>query len=398
MSVPGARVADYDYALPEGRVARYPAERRDESRLLVVPRDGGAFRHLRFRDLVGLVRPGDVLVVNESRVLPARLLGRKPTGAPSEVLLLRPAPGADDADPREWEALVRPGGKLKPGRRVLVADDLAVDIVDSVEGGGRLVRLDTPLPALEALERHGHVPLPPYLDREDEPLDRERYQTVYARTPGSVAAPTAGLHFTADLLDALDARGVRRAAVTLDVGVGTFRPVEADDPSEHEMHAERYRVGEEAARTINEARRAGGRCWAVGTTVVRTLESVVGEDGVVRPGAGSTRLFIRPPHRFRAVDALVTNFHLPRSTLLMLVAAFAGYARTMEAYREAVAEGYRFYSYGDAMAVTPADVCGGEGRGAPSSGSADGSLGASAGEHGTPDGSDPSTRETPWSW
>ena len=238
---PGGRVSDYEYDLPPGRIARYPAERRDESRLLVVPRQpgvgegregreaelgGGArlFRHLRFRDLVELVRPGDVLVVNESRVIPARLLGRKPTGAASEILLLRPTADADPADPRTWEALVRPGGKLKPGRRVVVADDLAVEILDSTAGGGRVVRLEGPGQALDALERHGHVPLPPYLEREDEPLDRERYQTVYARTPGSIAAPTAGLHFTPELLVALDARGVRSVEVILEVGIGTFRP------------------------------------------------------------------------------------------------------------------------------------------------------------------------------
>ncbi len=351
-AAPGSRLSDYDYDLPGGRIARYPAARRDESRLLALPRGGGPLRHLVFRDLVELVLPGDVLVVNESRVLPARLLGHKPTGAPSEVLLLHPTPDADPDDPRTWEALVRPGGKLKPGRRVVVADDLAVDIVDSIEGGGRVVRLDTPLPALEAVERHGHVPLPPYLGREDEPLDRERYQTVYARTPGSVAAPTAGLHFTPDLLAALKARGVTRVAITLDVGVGTFRPVDVDDPSKHEMHAEVYRVSPRAADAINEARARGGRCWAVGTTVVRTLETVADQEGRVRPGAGSTRLFIRPPWRFKTVDALVTNFHLPRSTLLMLVAAFAGYGPTLEAYRAAIEEGYRFYSYGDAMAVT----------------------------------------------
>ena len=321
----------------------------------MVPRGAGtAFRHLVFRDLPELLAPGDVLVVNESRVIPARLLGRKPTGAPSEILLLRPTDDADPADPRTWEALVRPGGKLKPGRRVIIADDLEVAILDSAGTQGmRVVRLESPLPALEAIERHGHVPLPPYLGREDEAIDRERYQTVYARVPGSVAAPTAGLHFTPSLLDAIEARGVRRVAVTLDVGVGTFRPVEDDDPAAHDMHGETWVIEPAAAAAINEARARGGRCWAVGTTVVRALESAVEPDGTVRPGAGTTRLFIRPPYRFRAVDALVTNFHLPRSTLLMLVAAFAGYARVMEAYRVAVAEGYRFYSYGDAMAVVP---------------------------------------------
>jgi len=345
----GSRVSDFDYELPPDRIARYPTERRDESRLLVVPPDGSLFRHLRFRDVVELFRPGDVLVVNESKVLPARLLGRKPTGAPSEILLMRPAPrGQDD---HLWEALVRPGSKLKPGRTVLVADDLFVEILDSVPGGGRLVRLVTDLSAQEALDRHGHMPLPPYIDRDDEALDRERYQTVYARTPGSVAAPTAGLHFTDEVLEALEAEGVRRASVTLHVGIGTFRPVETDDPAEHEMHREWYEVPPEAAAVVNESRAAGGRVWAVGTTAVRTLESVADQAGRVVAGSGETELFIRPGYRFRAVDCLLTNFHLPRSTLLMLVAAFAGYERTMAAYREAIAGDYRFYSYGDAMAL-----------------------------------------------
>jgi S-adenosylmethionine:tRNA ribosyltransferase-isomerase len=349
----GSRTSDYDYALPAERIARYPASRRDESRLLVVPRDGGAFQHLSFRDVVRFFEPGDVLVVNESKVLPARLLGRKPSGAPSEVLLIRPvsAGSAEAAEGKVWEALVRPGGKLKPGRRVIVSDELSVEIIDSTEGGGRVVRLDTPLSAEAALERFGHVPLPPYLEREDEALDRERYQTVYARVPGSVAAPTAGLHFTQELLSAVEARGVTRVAVELQVGVGTFRTVDADEPDRHELHAELYRVSAAAAATINAARARGGRLWAVGTTVVRTLETVAEADGTIAAGSGSTRMFIRPPFTFRAVDRLITNFHLPRSTLLMLVAAFAGYERTMAAYREAIDSGYRFYSYGDAMVL-----------------------------------------------
>lgn len=364
----GSRVSDYDYRLPEDRVARYPAERRDGSRLLVVPRGGGPTRHLRFPEVVELFEAGDVLVVNQSKVIPARLLGRKPTGAAAEVLLLRPAGGwwaappsaagreegvPTPVSPRDdvWEALVRPGGKLKPGRVMEVADDLRVEILEAAPGGGRLVRLVCPGSVEEALERHGHIPLPPYLGREDEPLDRNRYQTVYARTPGSVAAPTAGLHFTPELLAALQERGVVRAEVTLHVGVGTFRPVEVEDPAEHELHHEWYDVTPEAAEAVNRARAAGGRVWAVGTTAVRTLEAVADGDGTVRPGRGSTDLFIRPPYRFRAVDCLLTNFHLPRSTLLMLVAAFGGYARVMQAYQEAVEGGYRFYSYGDAMAV-----------------------------------------------
>jgi S-adenosylmethionine:tRNA ribosyltransferase-isomerase len=385
--VPGTRVSDYHYELPPGRIARYPEKDRDESRLLVVDRGGGSIRHLRFRDLVELVPAGDLLVVNESRVLPARLLGRKPTGASSEILLLRPlgesevpgggivgagaggggmeagagrgasAPSASPGrtsgslDGKLWEALVRPGGKLKPGRRVEVAPELEVEILDSTPEGGRIVRLVTDLTGEEAIHRFGHMPLPPYLEREDEPLDRERYQTVYATHPGSVAAPTAGLHFTDHLLDELALRGVGLARVTLHVGVGTFRPVESEDPANHRMHTEVYQVSREAAEAMNRCRSAGGKVWAVGTTVVRTLESAAGEDGRVRPGAGQTHLFIHPPYRFKAVDRLITNFHLPRSTLLMLVAAFAGYQETMEAYRAAMAGEYRFYSYGDAMAI-----------------------------------------------
>ena len=350
-SVDGSRVSDYDYELPANRIARYPAERRDASRLLVVPPEGN-FRHLAFVDLVDLFEPCDVLVVNESKVLPARLLGRKPTGAPCEVFLMRPAPAAED--PYLWEALVRPGGKLKPGRTVLVADDFQIEIVDSAPGGGRLVRLVTDGPVEHALDTYGHMPLPPYIDREDEPLDRERYQTVYARDPGSVAAPTAGLHFTHEVLDALGAKGARRAALTLHVGIGTFRLIEVDDPAKHEIHHERYVVSPTAAQTINAARAAGGRVWAVGTTAVRTLESVADAAGHVHAGSGTTDLFIRPPYDFKVVDCLLTNFHLPRSTLLMLVAAFAGFDRTMSAYAEAIAGDYRFYSYGDAMAVLTA--------------------------------------------
>jgi S-adenosylmethionine:tRNA ribosyltransferase-isomerase len=365
------RLADYDYELPAGRIAARPADRRDASRLLVLPRGGGPVRHRTFGELETLVAPGDLLVVNESRVLPARLLGRKPTGARAEILLTRPlAPGVGDgaaappqtaaafsaacAEAREWEALVRPGSKLKPGRVVDVAPGLRVEIIGPAPGGMRTVRLLTDLPVAEALDRYGHLPLPPYIERDDDAADRERYQTVYAGAAGSIAAPTAGLHFTPELLDRLAARGVRRAAVTLHVGVGTFRPVETDDPAEHEMHAEIFNVPESTAAAVAETRAGGGRVWAVGTTVVRTLESVPEPGGRVRAGSGSTDLYIRPGFDFKVVDALITNFHLPRSTLLMLVSAFAGHRPVMDAYREAVQEGYRFYSYGDAMALVPA--------------------------------------------
>ena len=362
---PGSLVHHYEYSLPDALIARYPAERRDESRLLVLGA-GGESRHRRFGDLGELLTSDDLLVVNESKVLAARLLGCKPTGGPSEILLIRPwiDPGDGGTDPsaiseavgraRVWEALVRPGSKLKPGRSVVISDELTVEILDSVPGGGRLVRLRSPLTTARAIEKYGRVPLPPYIDREDEELDRERYQTVYASRPGSVAAPTAGLHFTPELLARLRADGVRVARITLHVGIGTFRPVVEDDPAAHPMHAESYAIPPETSRAIERTRERGGRVWAVGTTVVRTLESASRDDGTVREGTGSTDLFIRPPFRFRAVDGLLTNFHLPRSTLLMLVAAFGGYERVMRAYEAAVEEGYRFYSYGDAMAVEPA--------------------------------------------
>lgn len=394
--------AAFDYPLPADRIAQHPTRRRDDSRLLVLHRHSGRVEHRSFRDLVDYADPGDLFVLNETRVVPARLVGRKPTGAAAEILLLRPEPdrpdkpslpaeaspeadegrpyggregevegegggragtrgggpeGADPDDPyadagraRIWRALVRPGGKLKPGRVVEVGPDLRVEILDSTPDGGRVVRLDTSLPVREALERWGRVPLPPYIEREPEPSDAERYQTVYARRQGSVAAPTAGLHFTPAVLDALRHKEIGLARLVLHVGVGTFRPVEEEDPGEHAMHAEWFEIGEATARAIAEARVAGGKVWAVGTTVARALESAV-VDGRVRAGSGWTRLFIRPPYRFHAVDRLVTNFHLPRSTLLMLVAAFGGYEAVMAAYREAVARGYRFYSYGDAMVL-----------------------------------------------
>jgi S-adenosylmethionine:tRNA ribosyltransferase-isomerase len=343
----GARTADFDYALPPELVAQAAAARRDASRLLVVDRHGGTLAHRRFPDLVEYVAPGDAVVLNETRVFPARLRGRRAGGAEAEVLLLHP----HDGEERVWTALVRPGAKLKPGRRVEVADGLAVEILESTPTGERIVRVETRLPLAEALERWGEVPLPPYVAREATEADRERYQTVYARERGSVAAPTAGLHFTPGVLSALETKGVRLARLVLHVGVGTFRPVEAEDPAEHRMHAEWYSVPAAAAATIREARATGGRIWAVGTTVVRTLETVAAEHGDVAAAEGWTDLFIRPPYRFRVVDGLLTNFHLPRSTLLMLVSALAGHGLTMRAYREAVAERYRFFSYGDAMLV-----------------------------------------------
>ncbi|MBW3631170.1 MAG: tRNA preQ1(34) S-adenosylmethionine ribosyltransferase-isomerase QueA, partial [Gemmatimonadetes bacterium] len=338
------------------RAQRWGADRNgvvDEVRALGLPvfvkpaRGGSSIGITRVTDLADLVRPGDALVLNETRVFPARLTGTRPGGGAAEVFLLHPSGEAEDL----WVALVRPGGKMRAGRELEISPDLSVRIEDVLPGGERLVRLLSPLGVDAALDRSGEVPLPPYVRRDATAEDRERYQTVYARERGSVAAPTAGLHFTPSLLAALDERGVEIARLTLHVGVGTFRPVEAEDPAEHRMHREWYRVPPESAQRINAVRARGGAVWGVGTTTVRTLETVADPDGAVHPGEGWTDIFIRPPYRLRAIDRLITNFHLPRSTLLMLVASFAGYDLTMRAYRTAVERGYRFYSYGDAMAI-----------------------------------------------
>ncbi len=347
MTTRGERTTDYDFELPRELIAQRPLERRDASRLMIVDRASGTIAHRTFADVVELIEPRDVLVVNRTRVLRARLLGTRASGAPAELLLLKPV-----GDGR-YEAMVSPGGKLKPGRRVDIAPGFSAEILEVTPRRTRIVRLEAEggEPLDEAIERHGHVPLPPYIERADAPDDAQRYQTVFARETGSVAAPTAGLHFTTELLDALSARGVARAEVLLHVGAGTFKPVEVDDPAQHVMHEEWYSVSGGAARTIDDRRAAGGRAWAVGTTSVRTLETAADDRGVVRAGEGDTSIFIRPPYRFRAVDRMITNFHLPRSTLIMLVAAFAGYDLTMRAYQAAIESGYRFYSYGDAMAI-----------------------------------------------
>ncbi|MGQ0713857.1 MAG: tRNA preQ1(34) S-adenosylmethionine ribosyltransferase-isomerase QueA [Gemmatimonadaceae bacterium] len=341
----GTRTSDYDFTLPADRIAQQPLERRDESRLLVVRRDTPSLEHRRFRDLAELIRPGDALVLNTTKVFRARLLGKRASGAGAEILLLRPL-----TDGR-WEAMVSPGGKLRPGRAVSIAPGFDVEILEMTDRRTRIVRPLVEGSLADAIERHGHVPLPPYIARSDAPADAERYQTVYASAAGSVAAPTAGLHFTPELLAGLEARGVRRADVVLHVGAGTFKPVEVEDPAQHLMHEEWFSLPAETAATLNAVREFGGAIWAVGTTCARTLESAARDDGTFTAREGETRLFIRPPYRFRAVDRLITNFHLPRSTLVMLVAAFAGYGLTMRAYREAIDEGYRFYSYGDAMVV-----------------------------------------------
>ena len=348
----GARTADYEFDLPRDRIAQTPKERRDQSRLMVVDRTTGTIRHLRFADVATLIAPDDTLAINTTRVMRARLLGTRESGGKAEVFLLKPL--GDD----RFEALVHPGGKLKPGRVVHVSAELDGEILEVTERRSRVVRLCTSLPVFDAIERFGHVPLPPYIARGDVAEDAERYQTVYARESGSVAAPTAGLHFTPELLETLAAKGVRRADLLLHVGAGTFKPVEVEDPADHVMHEERYTVPEETATAFADARAHARRVWAVGTTTVRTLESAIDDAGALRAGSGETRIFLRPPARPRAVDALVTNFHLPRSTLLALVCAFGGTERVLAAYAEAVRAGYRFYSYGDAMLLYPEDAVG----------------------------------------
>ncbi|MES3034463.1 MAG: tRNA preQ1(34) S-adenosylmethionine ribosyltransferase-isomerase QueA [Gemmatimonadota bacterium] len=341
----GSRVSDYDFALPESLIAQTPMARRDESRLLVIHRDTATIEHRQFRDIVDFIPAGDALVVNTTKVFRARLLGTRPSGAPAEVLLLK------ELGDGTWEAMVQPGAKLQAGKMVTIADGFRIEMLDATDRGTKLVRLHTSGDASSAIERHGHVPLPPYMTRSDTSDDATRYQTVYAQQAGSVAAPTAGLHFTDDVLAALAAKGVQRADVLLHVGAGTFRPVSVDDPRDHVMHEEWYRVPQETAETVRAVKARGNAVWAVGTTSMRTLESATIPDGTLSAAEGTTDIFIRPPYTARCVDHLLTNFHLPKSTLVMLVAAFAGYELTMRAYREAIAARYRFYSYGDAMLV-----------------------------------------------
>jgi S-adenosylmethionine:tRNA ribosyltransferase-isomerase len=341
-------IADFDYELPPELIAQEPLPERDASRLLVLDRRSGEMSHHAFAKLPDLLAAGDLLVVNRSRVIPARLLGRRAKGGEAEILLVR------DRGEGRWEAMVRPGRHLRPGQRVTIDEDLSVMVESEAldESGRRQVRLLSRRRDLEgALERCGHTPLPPYIRRPDRPADRERYQTVYAREGGSVAAPTAGLHFTEALLTRLRGKGVERAEVVLHVGPGTFQPVKAARVEDHRVAPEPYAVPRETAAAVESTRARGGRVVAVGTTTVRTLESAAASDGTVATGEGETGLVIVPGHRFRAVDALLTNFHLPRSSLLLLVAAFAGRENVLRAYAEAVRERYRFYSYGDVMLV-----------------------------------------------
>ncbi len=340
---------DFDYPLPPDRIAQVPAPSREDARLMVLGRTGGAPRHRHVSDLPEEARDGDLFVLNDTRVVPARLSGVKDTGGRVDALLVEPEGG----DGCAWRVLLDVSRPPRPGSRIEFEGGLVATVVER-EGEGWLLRFEDPGgDPRRAIAEAGRMPLPPYIRREPhdprERLDRERYQTVFARVPGAVAAPTAGLHFTQDLLRRIREAGARTAFVTLHVGPGTFLPVRVSRLEEHRMPAEAYEIPAQTADAVARARRAGGRVVAVGTTVVRTLESAAAAHGEVRAGTGRTDLFIRPGHRFRAVDALLTNFHLPKSTLLMLVAAFAGRERILDAYAVAVREGYRFFSYGDAM-------------------------------------------------
>ena len=338
------KTSDFWYDLPEELIAQTPLEQRDTSRLLVLNKETGEVKHQHFYDIIDYLQPGDCLVMNDSRVLPARLLGHRPTGGAVEVLLLR------DLGEKKWECLCKPGRKMQVGHEVIFGDgELTATVVEVQETGNRVVEFHYDGIFLEVLERLGKMPLPPYIKAELQ--DQERYQTVYSKEVGSAAAPTAGLHFTNELLDKIRDKGVKTAFVTLHVGLGTFRPVKAEDISEHHMHSELCMISAETAAILNETKAKGGRIICVGTTSCRTLESLVNDDGSFEAKSKWTEIFIYPGYRFKAMQALITNFHLPESTLVMLVSAFAGRENVLNAYEEAVREKYRFFSFGDAMYI-----------------------------------------------
>jgi len=337
------KLSDFDYDLPPDRIAREPVTPRDAARMLAMDRSTGALRDVFVRDLPSRLEPGDLLVVNDTRVLHARLFGRRATGGRVELLLLRREPSGD------FLSLLRCHRRVRPGERFRLEGGMEARILERIEPGGPVwrVALEAPGPIDEAIERHGHVPLPPYLKRPDRDEDRERYQTIFAARPGAAAAPTAGLHFTPALRDALGARGIGIVSLTLHVGLGTFQPIDTERIEEHRLHEEEFEVPEETARAIRERR---GRLVAVGTTTTRVIETLA-RTGGIRAARGRTALFLHPENPPRAVDGLLTNFHLPRSSLLLLVCGFAGRERTLSAYRHAVERGYRFFSYGDAMLI-----------------------------------------------
>lgn len=340
------RIEEFDYHLPRSLIAQYPSPQRGDSRLMVLDRRRATLEHRNFRDLPDFLHPGDLLVMNNTRVLPARLYGKKETGGRIELLLIPSQNGSDG----QWEALIKNAGKKKPSIRIQFSPGLFGEL-SGIKGGRGKITFSDGKSVPNLLQDAGHIPLPPYIKRKDEPLDRERYQTVYAERDGSIAAPTAGLHFTQALIQTLREKGVHLAYLTLHVGPGTFAPLKTKEIEEHRMDQEWVEITEETAERINETRRRGNRVIAVGTTTTRALESFSNPEGWIKPGREWVSLFIHPPYRFKAIDGLVTNFHLPKSTLIMLVAAFAGKEFILNAYQEAVKEKYRFYSYGDAMLI-----------------------------------------------
>ena len=336
--------SDFDFYLPEELIAQTPLEKRDNSRLLHLDKNTGKIEHKHFYDIKQYIRPGDCLVLNDSRVLPARLIGTRPTGGAVELVLLK------DLGDNCWECLSRPGRKTKPGQELIFGNgELTAVVQDLTQGGNRIVKFNYKGIFLEILERLGKMPLPPYI--KEELQDSERYQTVYSKELGSAAAPTAGLHFTKELLSEIEDMGVSICCVTLHVGLGTFRPVKAENIEDHDMHSEFCIIPEDTAKTVNDTKKAGGRVIAVGTTSCRTLESFTTDDGVLQATSGWTNIFIYPGYKFKCIDALITNFHLPESTLIMLVSALAGRECILNAYKTAVNEKYRFFSFGDAMFI-----------------------------------------------
>ena len=341
------RIEEFDYTLPTALIAQFPSPHRGETRLMVLHRNQSTIEHREFSNLVNYLHPEDLLVVNNTRVLPARLVGKKETGGKCEILFLPSWNGRRG----EWEVLVRGSGKIKRKTRIRFNDGIEGELeVVGQEGKGKIV-FSGHAEIMGVLRKIGHIPLPPYIRRDDEPLDRDRYQTVYAEEEGSVAAPTAGLHFTQSLLESIRHQGVRVVMITLHIGIGTFAPVKTKDVGHHHMEAEWVHIPEETSKEIEETKKRGGKVIAVGTTTTRALESFSDGNGGAKSGKGMTSLFIRPPYRFSVVDGLITNFHLPRSTLIMLVSAFAGRDLIIKAYQEAVEWKYRFYSYGDAMLI-----------------------------------------------
>lgn len=341
-------VKDFTFHLPQDLIARHPAAERDGSRLMLLDRSSGSIAEDTFSNLDAYLKPGDLLVMNDTRVIPARLFGRKATGGRVEIFLLRRISGEGE----RWECLCTSSKRLQPGHVIQLETGMAAAVHSRTGSGNWLIDFSGDEPFDLWLEREGHIPLPPYLQRDDCSVDRERYQTVVAREPGAVAAPTAGLHFTRELLDRLSAHGIQTALLTLHTGLGTFQPVRVEHVEEHQIHTERYVISPETADAVNRTKAAGGRVVAVGTTSARTLEYSARITGQAVAGSGDADIYIYPGYRFKVVDALITNFHLPESTLLMLVSAFAGREAVLEAYREAVARRFRFYSYGDAMFIS----------------------------------------------